>query len=204
MKQTKKTLQIIALTLVGIANLAKSSTVTLEDFTFSTTVNGVANTSVLTAVFGRWDSASSTFTPFSSSDRAGYGYLDNASPELNISLNQTSPSTGLIIPAATRMALGLFNAVDTSNTPWTNSTSMAKAVLTDTSWVAPNWTPTGGDQTFTLSAATTAVLGTYSYNGGNDLIGLTTDLAVIPEPSVASLLALGTVGLVALRVRRKS
>ena len=204
MKQTRKALQIIALTLVGIANLAKASTVTLEDFTFSTTVNGVANTSVLTAVFGRWDSASSVFTPFSSSDRAGYGYLDNASPELSVSLNQTSPSTGLIIPATTPMALGLFNAVDTSGTPWTNSTSMAKAVLTDTSWVAPNWTPTGGDQTFTLSAATTAVLGTYSYNGGNNLIGLTTDLAAIPEPSVASLLAIGTVGLVALRVRRKS
>ena len=30
------------------------------------------------------------------------------------------------------------------------------------------------------------------------------DIAAIPEPSVASLLALGTVGLVALRVRRKS
>jgi hypothetical protein len=30
------------------------------------------------------------------------------------------------------------------------------------------------------------------------------DLSAIPEPSVASLLALGTVGLVALRVRRKS
>ena len=33
---------------------------------------------------------------------------------------------------------------------------------------------------------------------------LSGDIAVIPEPSVASLLALGTVGLVALRVRRKS
>jgi hypothetical protein len=32
----------------------------------------------------------------------------------------------------------------------------------------------------------------------------TVNLAAVPEPSVASLLALGTVGLVALRVRRKS
>ena len=44
--------------------------------------------------------------------------------------------------------------------------------------------------------------------GGPDANGVFTatvaDLSAIPEPSVASLLALGTVGLVALRVRRKS
>jgi hypothetical protein len=204
MNNTKKTLQIIALTLVGIANLAKASTVTLEDFSFSTTVNGVVNTSVLTAVFGSWNASSSTFTPFSASDRSGYGYLDNASPELSVSLNQTSALSGFLIPASTSMALGLFNAGDTSGTPWTNSASMAKAVFTDASWVAPSWTPTGGDQTFHFSAATTAVLGTFTYAAsGNDSIGLT-NLVAVPEPSSASLLALGVAGLVALRVRRKS
>ena len=201
MKSTKKTLQIMVLTLVGIANLAKASTVTLEDFSFSTTVNGVANTSVLTAVFGKWDSALSIFTPFSASDRSGYGYLDNASPELSVSLNQTSQTTGLLIASGTNIALGLFNAGDTSGTPWSNSSSMAKAVLTDVSWAAPAWTPTGGDRTFSFSAGTTAVLGTFTYGAtGNDSIGLN----AIPEPSSASLLALGVAGLVALRARRKS
>jgi len=204
MNYTNKTLKIMALALVGIANLAKASTVTLEDFTFSTTVNGVANTSVLTAVLGKWDSASSIFTPFSSgSDRSGYGYLDNnaLTPELNVLLNQTSPSTGLLIAAGTNIALGLFNAIDTSATPWSNSPSMAKAVLTDVSWTAPAWTPTGNDKTLSFSAGTTAVLGTFTYRAsGNDLIGL----EAIPEPSSASLLALGVAGLVALRARRKS
>jgi hypothetical protein len=41
-------------------------------------------------------------------------------------------------------------------------------------------------------------------NGGGAYVLTVSNLAAIPEPSVASLLALGTVGLVALRVRRKS
>jgi len=201
MNQIKKTLQITVLALVGTACLTKASTVTLEDFSFSTTIDGVPNTSVLTAVFGTWNSASSVFTPFSANDRQGYGYLDNGSPELLVSLNQTSQSTGFSIVAGTNMAVGLFNAVDTSNTPWSNSPLMAKAVLTDVAWVAPVWTPTGGDRTFVFSSNTTAVVGTFTFRAsGNDSIGLT----AIPEPSSASLLALGVAGFVALRARRKS
>jgi hypothetical protein len=48
----------------------------------------------------------------------------------------------------------------------------------------------------------------FSWDGGgaiNTTLGsVQADIVAIPEPSVASLLALGTVGLVALRVRRKS
>ena len=50
----------------------------------------------------------------------------------------------------------------------------------------------------------------FGWNGGGNinttLVGIqsTVNLAAVPEPSVASLFALGTVGLVALRARRKS
>ena len=199
----KKTAQLITLLTLGFAVVAKASTVTLYDDSFSTTVSGVANSSTLSAVFGSWNSSTSTFTPFSNVKTLGYGYLDNSSPELQVSLNQTSPFTGLSIAAGTNMALGLFNESDISATLW--NTSVARAVLTDVNWEAPSWTSTGNDRTYGFAATTTAVFGTFTYSaGGNDLIGLTTGVVAIPEPSVASLLALGTVGLVALRGRRKS
>jgi len=199
----KKTVQLIALIAVTFATVAKASTVTLYDDSFSTTVSGVANSQVLSAVFGSWNSSTSTFTPFSNVKTLGYGYLDNGTPELQISLNQTSPSTGLSIAAGTNMALGLFNAADVSATLW--STSLARAVLTDVNWVAPSWTSTGNDRTYAFAATTTAVFGTFTYSAtGNDLIGLSTGVVAVPEPSVASLFVLGTVGLVALRARRKS
>lgn len=199
----KKTAQLIVLIAIGFATTAKASTVTIYDASFSTTVSGIANTQVLSAVFGSWNSATSTFTAFSNVKTLGYGYLDNtlAAPELQVSLNQTSPSTGLNIAAGTNMALGLYNALDSSTTLW--NTSVARAVLTDVNWVAPTWTSTGNDKTYGFAATTTAVFGTFTYRAtGNDSIGLT--LSAIPEPSSASLLALGVAGLVALRVRRKS
>ena len=199
----KKTAQLIVLIAIGFATAAKASTVTIYDDSFSTTVSGIANTQVLSAVFGSWDSATSTFTAFGNVKTLGYGVFDNtpAAPELQVLLNQTSPLTGLNIAAGTNMALGLYNALDSSTTLW--NTSVARAVLTDVNWVAPNWTSTGNDKTYGFAATTTAVFGTFTYSAtGNDSIGLT--LGAIPEPSVASLLALGTVGLVALRVRRKS
>ena len=55
-----------------------------------------------------------------------------------------------------------------------------------------------------LPSVNVTVLGDVPLEGIEAYRMLSGDLAVIPEPSVASLLALGTVGLVALRVRRKS
>ena len=83
-------------------------------------------------------------------------------------------------------------------------------IFTDSSWTIP------GSASAPLTIGTAALgnsaseilLGTYTdYASGSDLISsaaISKTLTVIPEPSSASLLALGVAGLVALRVRRKS
>jgi hypothetical protein len=48
-------------------------------------------------------------------------------------------------------------------------------------------------ESFIFSSNTTALVGTFSYNGGNEVIG------VVPEPSAASLIVLGALSLFALR-----
>jgi hypothetical protein len=77
------------------------------------------------------------------------------------------------------------------------------ALVTDPGWILP---ATGisslgtTDVVYAFSSNTTASFGTLSFNSGLN----TGSLTLIPEPSSASLLALGVAGLVALRVRRKS
>jgi len=86
--------------------------------------------------------------------------------------------------------------------PLKHSNGAQAAILTNTSWIMPTTSGVGTDVTaYTLSTGTTALVG--SLDLANKGITLAS-LAVVPEPSVASLLALGTVGLVALRARRKS
>jgi len=92
-----------------------------------------------------------------------------------------------------------------------------KLIAADFSWASFATTSTEVTAVFSqgaLSEFNTATVGTWnlvSGANGNNINATFTGLSlggagvvVIPEPSVASLLALGTVGLVALRVRRKS
>jgi len=73
----------------------------------------------------------------------------------------------------------------------------------DSTWVIPAVAADGGSADYLLSvinAQSDMVVGSWS----NNSIQMATLSAAVPEPSVASLFALGTVGLVALRARRKS
>ena len=92
-----------------------------------------------------------------------------------------------------------------------------KLIAADFSWASFATTSTEVTAVFSqgaLSDFNTATVGTWnlvSGANGNSINATFTGLSLggagvvaIPEPSVASLLALGTVGLVALRVRRKS
>jgi len=126
---------------------------------------------------------------------------------------------GVAIPANTPLYLLVSNTAY-SSTPTTNSSANADyllpqagitaqttqyALLTDASWkmITASALDTG---TTTLGfTVNTAISGGFGvYNSGTQAITLASSLAVVPEPSIASLLALGTVGLVALRARRKS
>jgi hypothetical protein len=85
------------------------------------------------------------------------------------------------------------------NLPGAVSNGVQAAILTNTSWIMPTTSGSGTDVTaFTLSAGTTALIGAL------DLPNKGITMVLIPEPSSASLLALGMAGLVALRIRRKS
>jgi len=202
----------------GYGSFSNASTISIVDKTY--TLNAYnsnltatlpwsptygSNADFLTAVFGTW--SSNQFTPFfnsniSSSNKPGYGYAavsPTAADGLSVSLNQTSPTTGLNIAAGTQVALAIFNRPDYSFTAWKDYSGSVKAVLTDINWTAPTWTSTGNDKSFAFTANTQALMGAFTFSAsGSDTITL------IPEPSSASLLALGVAGLVALRVRRKS
>jgi hypothetical protein len=97
----------------------------------------------------------------------------------------------------------------------TISGSQQIGVFSNSNWVVPASVtgPVEALGSFDISdAGTTAVFGSLSLGTGafpSDNVSNSARLAelsvaAIPEPSVASLLALGTVGLVALRARRKS
>jgi len=78
------------------------------------------------------------------------------------------------------------------------------ALLTDASWKMISASALDTSTTTLGFTANTGISGGFGlFNTGTSTITLAS-LAVVPEPSVASLLALGTVGLVALRARRKS
>ena len=86
------------------------------------------------------------------------------------------------------------------------------AIVTDSTWTVPANNASGltiGTAQLASSGSGVAselLLAKYTdYASGSDLIGsLAITQTIIPEPSSASLLALGLAGLVALRARRKS
>jgi hypothetical protein len=106
-------------------------------------------------------------------------------------------ATGEALPEGKAFSLVIFNAA-------TIAAATQAGVFTGTSaWqITSQFDNSSPDLTdFTLPAASfTAVVGSSSTTSGDRFF----QLATIPEPSSASLLALGVAGLVALRARRKS
>jgi hypothetical protein len=192
---------VVACALTVIGSSAKASTLSLQDFEFNVVIGGTSFNSTISGVWGTWNSGTSTFTPVSGTWGQGYGYV-TAEPEILVTLNQTSQTTGYQIADGSLLALGIYNYPDQS-TPGANgwnyavSNGLARAVLTDTSWTAPTWTTTGNDKSVGFTSATQAALGEFSYNSGNEVITL------VPEPSTGALLMIGAAGLVALRRLRK-
>jgi hypothetical protein len=203
--KNKKILALAAITIVSALSSLKAETLSIYDDTFS--VNGLPGGSATTILSGRWgvwNPGTATFVQAITTS-LNAGYVEIAAPELVITLNQGS---NVNYTAGTQMALAIFartSIADSQNLNWTSTGVNYGAVLTDTSWLAPTFNVNANPVSFLLTANTTALVGSYSFNSGNQTIGVADlSLAAIPEPSVASLLALGTVGLVALRVRRKS
>lgn len=162
----------------------------------------------LLAVWGIWNTSASIFSPVyeksSADDYPGFLYYyipsnQYGSSEKEIYANShITPSSSLAIPTGTLMSLGIYDLPYDTTFPLSNEA--ARVILTDPFWVAPTWTPDWGITQYFFTQSTQAVFGTFSYNGGNEKIGLATPS--IPEPSSLSLLALGGV-VVALRRRKQ-
>jgi len=196
--------------IVATTSNLKAETISISDTTFVVAgVPALAVNGILSGRWGQWNAGTATFSQaIVSSLNAGYVDLTPSAKELSITLNQTTPST---YAAGTSMALAIFasNSADSQALSWSLTPGGAKqasvvawAVLTDASWIAPAFANNANDVPFTFTANTQAVIGSFS-GGAAGGAGIQT-ITMIPEPSSASLLALGVAGLVALRARRKS
>jgi hypothetical protein len=213
MKKTKliqKTMLSVLVGIVATTSSLKAETLSIYDDSF--VVNGVPSLAIgkiISGRWGQWNAGTSTFTQAIIDPTPAGGYADLGNPkELSITLNQTSNST---YANGSLMALAIFasNSADSQALSWSltpngarQSSIVAYAVLTDNSWVAPSFAVNANSVDFTFTANTQAVLGSFS-GGATGGVGIQT-ITMIPEPSSASLLALGVAGLVALRARRKS
>ena len=208
-KIIKNTLLAGLVAIVAMTSILKAETIQIYDTSFI--VNGVpalAVGGIISGRWGQWDVGTATFNQaIINSANTGYAELISP-PELLVALNQTTSAT---YASGSLMALAIFasNSANSQALNWSLTPGGAKqasvvawAVLTDTSWIAPAFANNATIVPFTFTANTQAVIG--SFSGGADLGAGFQTITMIPEPSSASLLALGMAGLVALRIRRKS
>ena len=193
--KVKEYAAVITLVLTMSINCGKAETLSLYDDSF--TISGLPtafNTSVLSARWGVWNVGTSTFTQAVTSSVAA-GYVDIATPELSVTLSQINNS---IYSSGTQMALAIFasSSGDSQALNWGASIPAYSGIFTDTSWVAPSFSNSPAFVNFTLTANTTALVGKYAFNSGNQT------LTLIPEPSSLSLGALGLVSVLALRRKK--
>jgi hypothetical protein len=209
-KYFKKTLLSGVFAVITTCSSLMAETISISDATFVVAgVPPLAVNGILSGRWGQWNAGTATFNQaIVNSLNAGYVDLAPSAKELSITLNQTTNSTYV---SGTLLALAIFasNSEDSQTLSWSFTPGGAKqdsvvawAVLTDASWIAPNFGNNADDVPFTFTANTQAVIGSFS-GGAAGGVGIQT-ITMVPEPSSASLLAIGVAGLVALRIRRKS
>jgi len=203
MKINKLKVSILALVAVLAAN-TQAANVDIGSFatgsftvdpasTYTPTQSGSGLTTSTTVTAG--DTFYGNFT--SPKNWSSYGFSGSANTTLGLlmSVSGTNPN--------------LFFTVTLQDSTFTTieSYSGSTAGLSSTpSFLA--LTPDAGSSGGGLASDVSSFV--FGWNGGGNInttlvaIQSTVDLAAVPEPSVASLFALGTVGLVALRARRKS
>jgi len=194
-----------ALNIVGSAqgsyNLALSTGAILPDGALFQV--GYYNSALSAGYFSGLTSASqfeTGWTSIASSTANQYGYsgLRSATLSLGDSINTYQGKTlTLLVGNASTIAssteVGVF-----SNSIWIVPTNTAAITPTDLG------IDVSDEGTVALFGSLRLGAGAYPPDAVNSANLASINIAAIPEPSVASLLALGTVGLVALRVRRKS
>jgi len=183
---------------------AQSETMSLDDLSFSVSnVPSGATGGILSGRWGTWNSVTSTFIQDVTA-ALNAGYVDLSGPELSITLNQTlnlgqtSGAVSGVYAPGTSLAVAIFTngSADAQSINWSSATF--GVVLTDSSWITPTFANNANPVSYLFSELTVARLGSFNFNSGNEQLGL----ALIPEPSTATLLIAALSGLF-LRRRRK-
>jgi len=170
--------------------------VTLEDFDITAfDPAGVAYTEQLSALWGTYSAG--VFTPLITSTPTpgvNIGYLLNADNEFVVNLTQGNNNN---IAAGAPLFAAIFRG------PSYDILS-EQIVLSDPSWIAPTFTITTPELTWSLGASTVAMplaqfggeTGTYSFNSP-------VQVTLVPEPSTYALLSLAGLALGGYAVRRR-
>jgi hypothetical protein len=155
------------------------SSIVLYDDSFTILVNNnPVSDRYLSALWGTYSNG--IFNPLPE----GTGYVDPGVDFLEMQISYSKIDNSDVL-ANTQLALAIYDADLINFTAAPYNSSYDKAVLTDVSWRAPPFDSTPNMESFVLTSNTTALVGTFSYNGGNETIG------VVPEPSTVHLTLLG-------------
>ena len=169
-----------------VADSRAVSSIVLYDDSFSVIVNNSpVNNRYMSALWGTYNNGIFSALP------NGTGFVDTGVDFLEMQINYSKIDNSEIV-VNTQLALAIYDADLVNFTAAPYDSSYDKAILTDASWLAPSFDNTPNMESFVFSSNTTALVGTFSYNGGNEVIG------VVPEPSTIHLTLLG---LLALRKR---
>lgn len=186
----KNALKMLSRTLCGffigwfmLSESKAVSSIVLYDDSFTIMVNNnPVSDRYLSALWGTYSNG--IFNPLPN----GTGYVDPGVDflEMQISYSKIDNSD---IAANTQLALAIYDALLVNFTAASYDSLYDKAILTDVSWRAPPFNNTPNMESFVLTSNTTALVGTFSYNRGNETIG------VVPEPSTIHLALLGLLAL---------
>lgn len=196
-KPTLKAIFIASLIASFCAPVTRAETISLYDDTFSILVGTTTlptSEPMFSALWGTWNSTTLAFTPVVAISSSNTGYVDLSSPEISAAINQTSNAN---ISAGSQLSLAIYRVtlqtVGGNALSGNYSSSATQAVLTDVAWVVPAFANNANPVPFTFTGNTSALLGSYSFNSGDQIITL------IPEPSSMSLMVIGLASVFAFR-----
>lgn len=166
-----------------VAESRAVSSIVLYDDSFSVIMNNSpVNNRYMSALWGTYNNGIFSALP------NGTGFVDTGVDFLEMQINYSKIDNSEIA-VNTQLALAIYDADLVNFTAAPYNSSYDKAILTDASWRAPLFDTTPNMESFVFSSNTTALVGAFSYNGGNEVIG------VVPEPSTMHLTLLGLLAL---------
>ena len=167
---------------------------TMAIFDDSLIISNPQGTEILSGRWGTWNGSQ-----FVQATSGNSGYVDRSGPELSILLNQIDNSA---YTQGEQLAVAIFTngSLDAQALNWGGATF--GAVLIDANWIAPAFSSNATQVSFVFGGSTSAVMGSFNNNGGNQTIGLAA-ISAIPEPATyAALFGLGVLGMAVFRRRR--